>query len=74
MSLLLNAKQERCSMTDQENERAYRIAYMTQGYHESITNIYEKLVDREYHLATEDIKELMRDLRATIKLIEDDDF
>ena len=61
-------------MTESENERASRIAYMTEGFHQEITSIYEKLVDREYHLATERIKELMRDLRATIKLIEDDDF
>jgi len=61
-------------MTDDENSRAQRIAFMTEGFHEEVTSIYEKLVDRDYHLATERIKSLMRDLRATIKLIEDDDF
>lgn len=61
-------------MTEQENDRAQRISYMTEGFHEDVTSIYENLVDRNYHLATERIKSLMRDLRATIKLIEDDDF
>ena len=61
-------------MTDQENKRAQRIMYMTEGFHEIVTSIYEKLVDREYDSATQDIKELTRDLRATIKLIEDEDF
>lgn len=57
-----------------ENERAERISFMTEGFHLNITSIYEKLVDREYLSAKEEIKSLMRDLRATIKLIEDDDF
>ena len=61
-------------MTEQDNERARRIAFMTEGFHQEVTSIYEKLVDREYVSATESIKQLMRDLRATIKLIEDEDF
>lgn len=61
-------------MNEQENNRAQRIAYMTEGFHEIVTSIYENLVDREYDSATQDIKELMRDLRATLKLIEDEDF
>lgn len=61
-------------MNEQENKRAQRIAYMTEGFHEIVTSIYENLVDREYDSATQDIKELMRDLRATLKLIEDEDF
>lgn len=61
-------------MTNSENDRAQRISYMTEGFHEEVTTIYEKLVDKEYDSAKEKIKSLMRDLRATIKLIEDDDF
>jgi len=61
-------------MIENENERAQRIAFMTEGFHQEITKLYEKLVDREYVSATQTIKELMRDLRATIKLIEDEDF
>jgi hypothetical protein len=47
---------------------------MMDGFHEEVTSIYENLVDRNYDSATEKIRSLMRDLRATIKLIEDDDF
>lgn len=61
-------------MTNSENDRGQRISYMTEGFHEEVTTIYEKLVDKEYDSAKEKIKSLMRDLRATIKLIEDDDF
>jgi len=61
-------------MTEQENERVRRIFFMTEGFHEDVTSIYEKLVDREYVSCTEKIKTLIRELRATIKIIEDDDF
>jgi hypothetical protein len=61
-------------MSEQEKDRGFRIAFMTEGFHEDVTSIYETLVDRKYDAATEKIKSLMRDLRATIKLIEDDDF
>lgn len=61
-------------MTDQENDRAQRIAFMTEGLHEDVTSIYEELVDMEYVSATERIKAMIRELRATLKLIEDDDF
>jgi hypothetical protein len=61
-------------MTEQEKDRGHRISFMTEGFHEDVTSIYENLVDRRYDSAIENIKSLMRDLRATIKLIEDDDF
>jgi hypothetical protein len=61
-------------MTEQEKDRGHRISFMTEGFHEDVTSIYENLVDRRYDSAIEKIKSLMRDLRATIKLIEDDDF
>jgi len=61
-------------MTEQEKDRGHRISFMTEGFHEDVTSIYENLVDRRYDSALEKIKSLMRDLRATIKLIEDDDF
>ncbi len=57
-----------------EQDRASRISFMTEGFHESITSIYEKLVDREYDPCREDIKALIRDLREVIKIIDDDDF
>ena len=61
-------------MNDSDNDRAHRISFMTEGFHQEVTSIYEKLVDREYDPAIGQIKSLIRDLRATIKLIEDDDF
>jgi hypothetical protein len=61
-------------MNDSDNDRAQRISFMTEGFHQEVTSIYEKLVDREYDPAIGQIKSLIRDLRATIKLIEDDDF
>lgn len=61
-------------MNEQEKDRGQRISFMTDGFHEEVSSIYENLVDREYDSAIEKIKLLMKDLRATIKLIEDDDF
>ena len=61
-------------MKQQENDRAQRISFMTEGVHIEVSSIYEKLVDREYDSAMEKTKSLIRDLRAIIKLIEDDDF
>jgi hypothetical protein len=57
-----------------EQDRASRISFMTEGFYESITSIYEQLVDREYDSCREDIKALIRDLREVIKIIDDDDF
>lgn len=61
-------------MNEQEKNRGHRIANMTNGIHEETTTIYENLVDREYDSASEKIKSLIKDLRAMLKLIEDDDF
>jgi len=64
-------------MNDQhkkENDRAARIAFMTNGYHESISRIYEQVVDREYESAKEQIKSLMKDLRELSKDIDNDNF
>lgn len=47
---------------------------MTNNYHESITTIYEQVVDREYEPAKEQLKLLIKDLRDLYKSIEDDDF
>ncbi len=47
---------------------------MTNGYHESISAIYEQVVDREYESAKEQIKSLMKDLRELSKDIDNDNF
>lgn len=57
-----------------ENDRAARIAFMTIGYHESISTIYEQIVDREFDSAKEEIKVLIKDLRDLQKNMDDDDF
>ena len=61
-------------MNNQEKERARRISFMTEGFHISISTIYERVVDKEYVEAKEDIINLLRDLRQVIKIMEDDDF
>ena len=58
----------------QEKERAHRISFMTEGFHISISTIYEKVVDKDYVEAKVDIINLLRDLRQVIKIMEDDDF
>lgn len=57
-----------------EYERGGRISFMTEGYHELVTKIYDNLVDKEYTDAHINIKSLIRDLREAIKIMEDDDF
>lgn len=57
-----------------ENDRAHRIAFMTENLHDDITFIYETLVDREYNLSIEKAKSLIIELRYIIKLSEEDDF
>jgi len=54
----------------QERDRASRIAFTTEGFHDSISTIYEKLVDREYVSVKDEVKSLIKDLRDIIKTIE----
>jgi hypothetical protein len=58
----------------EENERAHRIGFMTNNFHDDITFIYEGLVDKEYPSVIEKVKSLMVELRYVIKLAEQDDF
>lgn len=57
-----------------ENERAYRIAIRMNSCHVSLTNIYEKLVDREFDGIEKEAKYVMMELRFILKALEDDDF
>lgn len=59
---------------DLENERAERISFMMLHHHNTLSDIYEKLVDREFNNLERQIRTLMTDLRDIIKSIEDDDF
>lgn len=57
-----------------ENDRAYRIGFMTGNFHNDISFIYETLVDREYEESVTRVKALMVELRYIIKLTQEDDF
>lgn len=59
---------------DIENERAYRIAIRMNSCHVSLTNIYEKLVDREFDGIDKEAKYIIMELRFILKALEDDDF
>jgi hypothetical protein len=57
-----------------ENERAHRIAIRMNSCHVSLTNIYEKLVDREFDGIDKEAKYIIMELRFILKALEDDDF
>jgi hypothetical protein len=59
---------------DVENLRAERIAFRLNEHHILISNIYEELVDRDFILAKQDIKNLILDLRLILNAMQDDDF
>lgn len=59
---------------DKENIRAQRIIFRINLNHLLLTDIYEKLVDRDFLSAEKDIKDIMADLRLILKSLEDDDF
>jgi len=61
-------------MNNLEKDRAHRIYFMTEGFHLLVASVYEKVVDKEYVDAKKEIINLIRDLRAVIKIMEDDDF
>lgn len=57
-----------------EIERAMRISMRMEDCHLVISDIYEKLVDREFDTVPQQIKCLISDLRMVLKSMEDDDF
>jgi hypothetical protein len=58
----------------EEEQRAERISRRIEGYHVILTDIYEKLVDREFKSIPRDAQFLIMELRCIIKSIEEDDF
>lgn len=58
----------------EEEQRAERIARRIEEYHIVLTDIYEKLVDRELKSAQKDTQFLIMELRCILKSIEEDDF
>lgn len=59
---------------DKENIRAQRIIFRINLNHLLLTDIYEKLVDRDFVSVEKDIKDIIADLRLILKSLEDDDF
>jgi hypothetical protein len=57
-----------------ENARAERISFRIYQHYLALANIYENLVDRDFDLVKEDIKEIITDLRLILQSIEEDDF
>lgn len=57
-----------------EKERAHRIGIRMEDIHLSVTDIYEKLVDREFDDIPTKVKTIITDLRMLLKSMEDDDF
>jgi hypothetical protein len=58
----------------EEFKRAERIAKRVDKYHIVLTEIYEKLVDRDFKDVQKDLHFLMMELRCVLKSIEEDDF
>lgn len=58
---------------NEEQGRAHRIMMMTEDLHNNITSVYEKLVDREYSSAKDELRQTIKDIRLLITRIEDDD-
>lgn len=58
---------------NEEQARASRISMMTEDLHNNITSVYEKLVDREYVSAKDELRQTIKDIRLLIMRIDDDD-
>jgi hypothetical protein len=57
-----------------EKERANRIGMRMEDIHLAVTDIYEKLVDREFDTVPAKVKTIISDLKMLLKSMEDDDF
>jgi hypothetical protein len=57
-----------------ENERAELLARRMHSYNSVITDIYEKLVDREFSSVEKDVKFIIMEMRCILKSMEEDDF
>jgi hypothetical protein len=57
-----------------ENQRAERLARRMYSYNSVITDIYEKLVDREFSSVEKDVKFIIMEMRCILKSMEEDDF
>jgi hypothetical protein len=55
-----------------ENERAARIMILISEHHDSLTIIYESLVDRENELCKKETTKLIMELKELLKSIDRD--
>jgi hypothetical protein len=62
------------AQSDLENKRAMRILFIMNICHTSLDDIYESLVDRDFEFASEEIRNIILELRLILKSIPDDDF
>lgn len=62
------------SQSNLDHQRAQRILFTMNICHESLDNIYESLVDRDFDFAAEEIRNVIVELRLILKSIPEDDF
>jgi hypothetical protein len=55
-----------------ENERAARILILINEHHDSLTVIYESLVDREHEVCKQETVKLIMELKELLKSIDRD--
>jgi hypothetical protein len=55
-----------------ENERAARIMILINEHHDSLTIIYESLVDREHEVCKKETVKLIMELKELMKSIDND--
>jgi hypothetical protein len=61
-------------LNDSEDKRAYRISFRINSCHQSLTVIYESLVDREFSVSEKEIRQVISEMKLIIKSIQHDDF
>jgi hypothetical protein len=62
------------SQSNLDHQRAQRILFTMNICQESLDNIYESLVDRDFDFASEEIRNVIVELRLILKSIPEDDF
>jgi hypothetical protein len=62
------------SQSNLDHQRAQRILFTMNICNESLDNIYESLVDRDFDFAAEEIRNVIVELRLILKSIPEDDF
>jgi hypothetical protein len=61
-------------LNDSEDKRAYRISFRINACHQSLTVIYESLVDREFSISEKEIRQVITEMKIILKSMQHDDF